>query len=93
MEPGRAYSIRIEGSSTIENLLSIETITKAGGAVTLTWRGLPGKTYRLQFKSNLNASPWTDLPGDVTATGVSAVKVDNSIGDASQRFYRVVELP
>ena len=93
VEPDRPYPIRIEGSSTIENILSIETITKARGAVTLTWRGLPGTTYRVQFKSSLNAGAWTDLAGDVTVRGATASKVDDTIGNASQRFYRVVEAP
>ena len=79
--------------SADENILSIESITKAGGAVTLTWRGLPGKTYRVQFKSSLDAGPWRDLAGDITASGATASKVDDTIGNAAQRFYRVVEAP
>ena len=77
----------------IENILSIETITHAGGTVTLTWRGLPGTTYRVQFQSSLNAGAWTDLAGDVTASSATASKVDDIIGNAAQRFYRVVEAP
>ena len=71
----------------------IQSITKREKSVILKWSATPGQNYRVQFKPKLATGDWTDLGGDVTATGVSAAKVDDSFGGAAQRFYRVVELP
>jgi len=68
-----------------------QSITVANGFATITWNALSGSAYRLQFKDDLSATDWTDLEGDVLATGVVASKSDR-IGNATQRFYRVVLL-
>jgi len=44
----------------------------------------------VQFKHSLDENNWTDLPGDVTATGAAASKTD-ALGVTS-RFYRVIAL-
>jgi PKD repeat protein len=61
------------------------------GQVTLVWRALPGKTYRVLWSSNVTAGPWTPLGGDVTASGPVAMKTD-SIQPGQQRFYQVMLL-
>lgn len=76
-----------------EGRLLIETITEEDGAVTLSWTGQPGKTYRVQFKAKLNEGSWKDLAGDVVARGNSASKVDKTLRKTARRFYRVIEVP
>jgi hypothetical protein len=69
----------------------ITSITLAGPDVTLVWSSLAGQTYRVQYKTDLNDSNpagWTDVTGDVLATGETATKTD-SVGAATQRFYRI----
>jgi hypothetical protein len=56
----------------------------------LTWRSIQNVTYRLQFKTSLTDTMWTDLSGDVTATGPTASKMDSAAGAA--KFYRVKAL-
>ena len=51
------------------------------------------RTYRVQFKNDLRAPAWTDLPGDIPAASPAASRTDSSLGTNSQRFYRVVTLP
>lgn len=63
---------------------------EAGPGVVLTWSAQSGRTYRVQFKQNLDDVAWSNLPGDVTAAGPSVTKLDTN-GD-TQRFYRVVVL-
>ena len=58
----------------------------------LAWNSIPGRTYRVQFKNDLTETAWSDLPGDVTATGTVSSKSD-SIGAATQRFYQILLLP
>jgi hypothetical protein len=58
--------------------------------VTLAWPAQPGRSYRVQFKDDLDAAAWSDLAGDVTATGPSASRTDSLTN--TQRFYQVVLL-
>jgi len=60
------------------------------GQVLVQWSSVPGRVYRLQFKNTLADGSWTDLPGDVTAVGAQAVKVDATFGTLEQRYYRVL---
>ncbi|MDB6064531.1 MAG: hypothetical protein JWR26_739 [Pedosphaera sp.] len=69
---------------------NIETVGVTNGVLTLTWPSI-NRTYRIQFKSSLNQTNWSDLSGDVTATGATASKTDAI--PAGTRFYRVVLLP
>jgi len=70
---------------------AITSITNSGSDVTLTWQSVPGWNYRLQYKTSFAAPDWTDVSGDVAATGISASKV-TGIFEAA-RFYRVKWLP
>jgi hypothetical protein len=62
------------------------------GVLTLTWCAEEGRTYRVEWSSNLESSPWTPLPGDVLATDAFASKTD-TVQLGGQRFYRVAVLP
>lgn len=70
---------------------TVSDITVSGATVTLTFTTQPGLSYRVQFKDDLGAAEWSDLPGDVTATGSTTSKSDEHHG--VQRFYRVRVLP
>jgi hypothetical protein len=63
-----------------------------GAHVTLRWTAVAGRRYQVQFKANLSDAEWTNLPGEVTATGNSAFLIDTP-APATQRFYRVMALP
>ncbi|MGA3142677.1 MAG: choice-of-anchor tandem repeat GloVer-containing protein [Verrucomicrobiota bacterium] len=65
-----------------------QSVTKAGGTITLTWSALAGQTYQLQFKTNLNQTSWNNLGSVIIATNSTATALD-SIGPDPQRFYRV----
>jgi hypothetical protein len=59
----------------------------SAGSVTLTWNAIAGKTYRIQYKGNLNEIAWNDLGPGVTANG-STVTIEDTPG-TNQRFYRI----
>jgi hypothetical protein len=61
-----------------------------GGAVTLVWPSQVGRTYRIQFKTNLNDLVWQPLGVDVVATGPAASITDSIVLTAPQRYYRVL---
>jgi len=62
-----------------------------GSTLTLSWNSIAGERYRVQYKSDLNETDWTDLSGDVTASGSVTAKMDTRT--AANRFYRVQVLP
>jgi hypothetical protein len=70
----------------------ILSITHTEPNVTLTWRSQPGRTYRVQYVTNITATNWTDVAGDVLATDVTASKTVG-IGAFNRQFYRVELLP
>jgi hypothetical protein len=47
----------------------------------------------LQYKTNLDATAWSDVIGDVTANGATASKEDTTPGTNGMRVYRVLVLP
>jgi hypothetical protein len=65
----------------------------AGGCFNLSWPSIPERVYRVQYKILLSAPAWTDVPGDVTATGWTASKQDCPPSGTSGRYYRIVLLP
>ena len=64
----------------------IQEITAAEGTVTLMWNAIPGKMYRVQYKTTLEEAMWINLQ-EVTAAGPT-VSYQESPG-ANQRFYRI----
>jgi hypothetical protein len=66
----------------------IESIVPTNGDVRLDWSAIVGRSYRLQFKSDLIETNWNNLSGDVTATDSTATKTDTSVS-GTQRYYRV----
>jgi hypothetical protein len=59
-------------------------------SIGLTWTAIPGKRYRVQFKTALANGPWTNLDPEVTAPGATATFEDITVPGFTQRFYRVV---
>jgi len=71
----------------------IATITHpSSGNVSLTFPTVPGKTYRIEYKTNLNDAVWTTLlpQGDNQVAGGASLTIPDAIGANSQRFYRIV---
>ena len=69
----------------------ISSITAAPGTTTLTWQTLPGKSYRVEYKDDLNDSAWTRLGSDLLAPDDS-LSVTNNGATSSRRFYRIRQL-
>jgi hypothetical protein len=71
---------------------NIVSISLNGQDVNLAWSAMPAVTYRVQSATNLVDAPWIDLPGDTTASGPLATKMDSG-GTNSQSFYRIILVP
>lgn len=60
-----------------------------GEGSTIGWPALPGKTYRVQYKDNLDDATWQDVTGTVTIVGNTGFLTDTA-PSGGQRFYRVI---
>jgi uncharacterized repeat protein (TIGR03803 family) len=70
----------------------LRTVSAAGTTLILTWSAIPGKTYQLQYSTNLPTRGWSNLNSTITATN-ALVTTSDSIGPSPRRFYRVQMLP
>jgi Tol biopolymer transport system component len=68
--------------------LSALAVTGAVPGTQLTWPAMSGKAYRVQFKSSLNVSEWTDLAIPISIVNGQASAQDSAA--IGERFYRVV---
>lgn len=71
--------------------LRVSPPTLTSNGTTISWTAIPGQTYRLQYKTNLNDAVWLDLSADVVATNGTMNISDPAI--YQQRFYRLRLLP
>jgi hypothetical protein len=69
----------------------VSGISRADGEIHLNVGATVGKTYRLEFKDDLNAANWSPLGADQVATSTTLPFTDE-IGANPQRFYRVRQL-
>jgi hypothetical protein len=79
-------------SFTLIGLPAAPTLTVNGNQVTIGFQTISGKTYRVEYKDDLNAAQWRQLNNqDYLAAGASLV-VQDSLNGNPQRFYRIVQL-
>ena len=93
MNTALTISIISNQSTIVVSRPIIQSITVADGNTTLTWSAIAGKSYRVQYKLDLSQTDWSDLAGDVTASDTNAIKVDTTVSNATNRFYRIQVLP
>jgi Glucose / Sorbosone dehydrogenase len=70
---------------------TISSIVPGGGDVTINFQSFPGRKYRAQFKDALTDPTWTDVSGDVTASGFAASKTTAMTN--TMQFFRMRLLP
>ena len=63
----------------------------AAGTVRLAWEAIPGKVYRVEFKNDLGDAAWIPLGQSFTAPA-AMIEVDDDLGTAPHRFYRLLIL-
>jgi hypothetical protein len=67
----------------------ITSIAVSNQIAVVTWNAIADHTYRLQYRDSLDTTNWQDLLPDITATSGTA-SATNALGNAGQRFYRVM---
>jgi uncharacterized repeat protein (TIGR03803 family) len=68
------------------------TIALSNATLTLTWSAVAGKSYQLQYATNLPSLGWSNLGGVILATNTNAAASDVLSGKP-RRFYRLQMLP
>ena len=71
---------------------ALQSVTKVGTNVNLTWSAAIGQSYQPQYTASLLSTNWTALGAPIIATNLS-LTISDSPGTNSQRFYRVQLLP
>jgi hypothetical protein len=69
-----------------------QSVNHSGNSLAFTWSAMLGRTYQLQFSTNLSRTNWVNLGTTLIATN-STVSTSDTPGADPQRFYRVVLLP
>ena len=72
--------------------LLLATATPAAAQLTLTWTSIPGRSYQVQFKTDLTQPTWTNFGNPLLAT-TPLSSASDPLTSAPQRFYRVLLLP
>lgn len=70
----------------------IQSVSKSGNTLTLTWSAGGGGNYQVQYKTNLSQVGWSNLGDPIPATNPTTSASDVNPPDAC-RFYRVQVLP
>ena len=87
--PGQGVIYRLSVPSAAAPRLRSPAIS--GSSLSLSWSAIPGRSYQVQYKTNLDSSDWTNLGTNIAATNSISLGAD-SISD-TLRLYRVVMLP
>ena len=81
----------LAGTSPIDptSVFRLWAAVPANSAINLTWPAVPGKSYQIQYKTNLNDPVWLTAPGNVSVTGSQGSYLAPAATPSS--FYRVFE--
>jgi hypothetical protein len=61
----------------------------SGTNLFMTWPGVAGQIYQLEYKTNLTDPAWIPLGNPVTGAGQTLVQTNN-FGGSRQRFFRLL---
>jgi hypothetical protein len=68
----------------------ITGLIPTAGGMEIQWSAVPGKIYRVQFKSRWDEPEWSDLGGEVAAGAATASLTDEAHPTPARRFYRII---
>jgi hypothetical protein len=69
-----------------------QSVRRSAGALTLTWRAVPGESYQVQYKRDLIQTNWVNLGNPIKAADTNLTASD-PISPDPQRFYRIILVP
>jgi uncharacterized repeat protein (TIGR01451 family) len=81
--PGATTAVQQAGQPVITS------VTQNAGNISFVWSTVVGKTYQVQYTTNLTQAVWHNLGSTVTANSAT-LSASDSLGANPQRFYRIV---
>jgi hypothetical protein len=87
-----SYTLGSSNTATVAiggNSVPINSVTKAGNNIRITWTSAVGKIYRVAYKNSVTDTNWTNLSGLITATSTTTTWNDTTSGASKQRYYIV----
>ena len=83
------------GTNPIDNdsVLRCVAVSASTGGATIYWSAVPGRSYRVEYKTSVDDPTWTTLIDSTTAIISTASATDLDTALSTQRFYRVTALP
>jgi hypothetical protein len=71
------------------SVLRALSVSRLGGGTTVFWNAVPGRSYRVEFKDNVDDPSWTTVSGQVQTSGSTGWIADPA-ASPTHRFYRIV---
>ena len=90
LSASQVWSLFTAGTSG--TLMKAAADPPVSGLVTLTITTVPGKTYLVEYRTNLTIGDWNVLVNPLTATA-STLSVSNATASDPQRYYRARQFP
>ncbi|MGA2246396.1 MAG: lamin tail domain-containing protein [Verrucomicrobiota bacterium] len=87
---GKAQGLGIDNLSFSASVpVSVPLVIQpAGTNLLVTWPGLAGQTYQLEYSDDLASPSWTPVGNPVTGVGTT-LYTTNNFGNSPQRFFRL----
>jgi len=70
----------------------LQAVRRTGGSLTFTWNAVAGRTYQVQYTTNLSHPTWNNSGSAIPGTN-GTLTASDTIGPDARRFYRVALLP
>lgn len=71
---------------------TIQSVDRSGNTINFSWASAVGRSYQVQYKTNLAQAGWSNLGSPITAVSTVTSSSD-TIGPDPRRFYRIALLP
>jgi hypothetical protein len=71
---------------------TIKSVTRSGNTINFSWASAAGRSYQVQYRTNLTQVGWLNLNSPITAVGTTTSSSD-TMGPGPRRFYRISLVP
>jgi len=71
---------------------TIQSVDRSGNTINFSWASAAGRSYQVQYKTNLAQINWINL-GSPTSAVSTVTSSSDTIGPGPRRFYRIALLP